>query len=115
MADRRQSRACAPAQGGERIDRIAAKLGLISDRDLADADAALLGSPVLCGNEFPADPVGAERFKDTFFKQARVVPLSETEDGLSVAMADPWDEGAARAIEFAVGRPVIRRRPMPPT
>ena len=32
------------AESGERIDLIAAKLGLISDRDLAHAYASMLGS-----------------------------------------------------------------------
>jgi len=100
------------AESGERIDRIAAKLGLISDRDLADAYAALLGSPVLSGAEFPAELVAAERLKGPFFKHARVVPLAETEDPLTVAMTDPLDDAAAAAIEFAIDKPVIRRAAM---
>ncbi|MGH7212408.1 MAG: type II secretion system protein GspE, partial [Acetobacteraceae bacterium] len=35
------------AESGERIDHIAAKLGLVSERDLAHAYAAVIGSPVL--------------------------------------------------------------------
>ncbi len=34
------------AESGERIDHIAAKLGLVSERDLAHAYAELIGSPV---------------------------------------------------------------------
>ena len=49
------------AESGERIDLIAAKLGLISDRDLAAAYAALLDTPVLTPEDFPAEPVAAER------------------------------------------------------
>lgn len=101
------------AESGERIDRIAAKLGLVSDADLAGAYAALLGSPVLSEAEFPAEPVAADRLRSTFFKHAHAVPVLETEQTLAVAMADPLDENAARAIEFAIGKTVIRRAAVP--
>ncbi len=101
------------AETGERIDRIAAKLGLISDRDLAQAYATLLGSAVVAPDEFPADPVAPDRVGAGFVKRARLVPLAETDDALTVAMADPLDDATVRALEFALSKPVRRRIALP--
>jgi len=91
-------------ESGERIDRIAAKLGLVSERDIAAADAELIGSPLVAAAEFPAEPVGPERIRRMFLKQARVILLAESEAALVVAMADPLDDEAARALEFALDK-----------
>lgn len=101
------------SETGERIDRIAAKLGLISDRDLAHAYATLLGFPVVTANEFPAAPVAPDRVSLGFIRRARLVPLAETDTALTVAMADPLDDGAVRALEFALSKPVHRRSALP--
>jgi general secretion pathway protein E len=101
------------AESGERIDHIAAKLGLVSERDLASAYAELIGSPLVAEADFPAEPVAPERIKRTFLKHARVIPLAETETALVVAMADPLDDGAARALEFALDKEVRRRVALP--
>jgi general secretion pathway protein E len=101
------------AESGERIDLIASKLGLISDRDLAQAYATLLDAPLLGPEDFPAEPVAAERARAAFLKRVRVVPIAETETELVAAMADPLDEAAVRALEFALGKRVRRRAALP--
>ena len=101
------------AESGERIDHIAAKLGLVSERDLAAAYAELIGSPVLDPTEFPDEPVAPDRIRPVFLKQARVIPLAERETVLVVAMADPLDDAAARALEFALDKKVHRRVALP--
>ena len=101
------------AESGERIDHIAAKLGLVSERDLAAAYAELTGSPIVTAAEFPAEPVAPDRITRTFLKQARVIPLAETETVLVVAMADPLDDIVARALEFALDKEVHRRVALP--
>ena len=63
-------------ESGERLDPIAAKLGLVSERDLAAAYAELTGSPIVTAAEFPAEPVAPDRITRTFLKQARVIPLA---------------------------------------
>jgi general secretion pathway protein E len=101
------------AESGERIDLIAAKLGLISDRDLAQAYASLLGSPVLAPTDFPAEPIELDRLRPAFLKRVRVVPIAETDQAIVIGMADPLDDAAARAIEFATGKQVERRAAAP--
>ena len=101
------------AESGERIDHIAAKLGLVSERDLAAAYAELIGSPVVDAALFPAEPVAPDRIRRTFLKQARVIPLAENAADLVVAMADPLDDAVAGALEFALGKKVRRRVAVP--
>jgi general secretion pathway protein E len=101
------------AESGERIDRIAAKLGLISERHLASAYAELIGSPVLDPAEFPIQPVAAGRIGRAFLKQAQVIPLADNDVALVVAMADPLDNGAVRALEFAFEKEVRCRVALP--
>ncbi len=100
-------------ESGERIDLIAAKLGLISDRDLAQAYSQLLGSPVLTPADFPPEPIAAERLRAAFLKRARVIPIAETDSAVVTAMADPLDDATARAVEFAIGKSVARRAALP--
>jgi general secretion pathway protein E len=101
------------AESGERIDRIAAKLGLVSERDLAAAYAELIGSPVVAAADFPAEPVAPDRIKRMFLKEARVIPLAESETAIVVAMADPLDDAAVRALEFALDKQIHRRAGVP--
>jgi len=101
------------AESGERIDHIAAKLGLVSERDLAAAYSELIGSPIVAATEFPAEPIAPERIRRAFLKQARVIPLAEAESVLVAAMADPLDDTAVRALEFALDKKVHRRVALP--
>ena len=100
-------------ESGERADRIAAKLGLVSDRDLAGAYAEALGSSVFTASEFPVEPIAADRLVGGFFRHARAVPIGETDKALTLAMADPFDEVTVRAVEFAVEKSVERRPAVP--
>jgi general secretion pathway protein E len=101
------------SEGGERLDRIAAKLGLVSERDLAALYAETIGAPLVAVHEFPPDPVGGERIRAAFLKRARMIPIRDAAEALVVAMADPFDDAAARALEFAIDKPIARRAAMP--
>jgi general secretion pathway protein E len=101
------------AESGERIDLIASKLGLISDRDLAQAYAEFLGSPLVNPDDFPAQPVAPEHMQPAYLKRARIIPIAETDTTLVAAMADPLDDSGIRALEFALGKTVERRAAVP--
>src|SRR5438128_790273 len=67
------------AESGERIDRIAAKLGLVSERDLAAAYAELIGSPILDPADFPGEPVAPDRIRRAFLEEAPGTPIADSE------------------------------------
>ena len=101
------------AESGERIDRIAAKLGLVSERDLAAAYAELIGSPIVAAGGIPGR-ARRPRADQASVPQAGAGDPARRERGvLVVAMADPLDDGAARALEFALDKEVRRRVALP--
>jgi general secretion pathway protein E len=74
----------------------------------AAALAAFLNLPLVGAKDFPAAPVLDDRFSRRFLKESRIVPLAERPEGLSVAMADPFDDEAAEAVRFAAGKQALR-------
>ncbi|MCW5590736.1 MAG: type II secretion system ATPase GspE [Burkholderiales bacterium] len=91
----------------EKIGVILNRLGLVSARDLADALSERLGIAVATAAEYPELPLLEERVSDRFLRDARALPLRETDEGLVVAMADPADAFTVRAIEMASGKRVL--------
>jgi general secretion pathway protein E len=83
------------------------QLGMISGRDYAQALSVGHGLPVADKRDFPATPILLDRLSPRFLKDARVLPLAETAEGVRLAMADPGDDGARRAVELAIGAPVL--------
>src|SRR5690242_4668179 len=97
----------------ERLEALLVKLGLASEKDVAEALAGELGLAIVEPSEYPETPVLENKFTAKFLKHASVLPLAETEDALILAMVDPLNEHAARAIEMASGRPIVRRLALP--
>jgi len=94
---------------GERLGNILTGLGVLSDTDKVSALAEQLALPVATSEDFPEEPVLAERISSKFLKEARVVPLADTPEALFVAMADPLDQYVLRALGMIVAKPVLPR------
>ncbi|MBC7799035.1 MAG: type II/IV secretion system protein [Gemmatimonadaceae bacterium] len=92
---------------GQRLDKVLLQLGLVTERGLADAYAALLGLPIATPDRYPAsEPLFADRLSSRFLRSARALPLHEHDGRLLVAVADPLDGFVPAAIASATGRPV---------
>ena len=65
------------------LTALMARLGLVSERDLADAWADLLGLPLLAAKDAPDLPPADTELSPRFLKQYHVVPVREGEDGLA--------------------------------
>ena len=95
------------AESGQRLDKVLIQLGLVTERGLAGAYAALLGLPVATPDRYPAaDPLHADRLTPKFLRNARALPVAEESGHLLVAVADPLDDFTPAAIAAATGRPV---------
>jgi general secretion pathway protein E len=95
------------ADSGQRLDAVLLQLGLITERQLAEAAAALLGTPVVTPDEYPAAlPDCAAAVSRRFLRDARAVPLSDADGILTVALADPLDTFTPAALAAATGRRV---------
>jgi general secretion pathway protein E len=100
-------------ESGERLEPILTKLGLVSERDLAEAYCLCLDTSRLEARSLPQAPLPNVLLSRKFLRRARILPLEEGPDHLTVAMADPLDETVVAALEFAVEKRVRRRVALP--
>ena len=101
------------AESGERLAGLLAKLGLVSERDLAEAIAGELDLPLIGAREFPEAALYAERLSPRFLREAQVLPIAEEAGGLVVAMADPLNDYAADALRLVSGQELLPRVAVP--
>lgn len=97
------------AQSGERLGTVLTRLGLMSERDLADAYASFLNLSLISANEMPDAPLLEDRLSRRFLKDTQILPVADAPDALTIAMTDPVDQEALDALRFAIDRPFIIR------
>ncbi len=93
----------------ERIGALLLKLGVVSGRDVAEALAAQLALPLVEPSDYPELPVLEERVAVRFLKEARAMPLHESERELVLALVDPLDQYVINAFSLLSQRPVSVR------
>ena len=92
----------------EDLSLLLVRLGMVSERDVAAALAELTGHPLIAPDAWPALPINAEHdaLPLRFMRERLALPVAETDDGLTLAMAMPHDRFTVRALEVALGKPV---------
>ena len=90
----------------ERIGQILLQLGMISERELADALGAQLELAVMQPGDYPQTPIVDAMLAPEFLRNAKAVPVKGTATSVQVAMADPLDEFTRNALALALGQPV---------
>jgi general secretion pathway protein E len=103
----------AAAESGESIEAALTRLGLISDRELADALAQFLDLSLVSSKNYPQTPLFEDRLTQKFLRERHVLPVEDTPEHVALAMVYPRDDYAADAVRFAVGKAVIRRVALP--
>ena len=94
------------SNASERLLELLPRLGLISERDLAEAMAHHLGLALVARCDYPDLPVLEDKISARFLREAHVLPLSADSDGISLAMADPFDRFAIDSVSVLAKRPV---------
>ncbi|HVH33734.1 MAG TPA: type II secretion system protein GspE, partial [Tahibacter sp.] len=82
------------------------RLGLVSEREMAESMAELLKLPLLGAKDFPEAPPPNVALSVRFLKQHHVVPISESETEVGLLVADPAESYPAQAVELATARKV---------
>ncbi|MDX1571723.1 MAG: type II secretion system protein GspE, partial [Xanthomonadales bacterium] len=82
------------------------RLGLMSERDAAEAMAQLLDVPLVGTKQYPEVPPSGIELPLRFLREQHVVPIAESEDAVTVVMADPRDQFAIDGIRMAAGKDV---------
>jgi len=90
----------------DRLHALLSKLGLVSEREIAEGLAELLNLPLATEADYPDLLPFGDRVSANFLREARVLPLADTDQGLLVAMADPLDSYAVGAMQLFAGKPV---------
>ncbi len=93
---------------GEPIEAILTKLGLVSERDMAEAFAESLGLDVTSLDDAGTDETLLASISPVFLRHFQLVPLACNAGVLRLAMANPLDLYAADAMALATGCRVIR-------
>ncbi len=95
--------------GNEHFLSLLTKLGLVSERDVAEALAERLGIAIVDPTDFPEQPTLEQVLAGNFLRHAKVLPLAEEAQSVTLAMADPLDEVTIRAIELRTKKRVELR------
>ena len=110
-ADLVRARRLQEETGGSLLSLLA-RLGLVSERDHAEACAEVLGLQLVALKELPELPPemlpDAQPLSPRFLRQFHVCLLGESKGMLDLWMADPYDSYAIKAVQLATG---MRVRP----
>jgi general secretion pathway protein E len=90
----------------EKLGALLVTLGLVAQREVSEALAVQLDLPLVEATGYPELPILEERISARFLREARALPLSEDEEELALAMADPTDSYTISAFEMVTGRRV---------
>ena len=82
------------------------RLGLASERDVAEAMSELLELPLVNAKDAPEVPPAGVTLSVRFLKQFHIVPIGESEQAIRLLVADPQDDYARDAVILATGKPV---------
>ena len=96
------------AEQEDRFVSVLTQLGLVSERQMAEALSEFLGLALIEPRDFPTEVVAEQKLPAQFLKSARVLPLRETPDSIAIAMADPLDGNTIETVAFATGKRVER-------
>mgnify|MGYP006288028073 CR=1 FL=1 len=105
-ADLKRAIAYRDQHGGDLVTLLL-RLGLVSERDLADAESGLLGLPLVVQDDFPDEGPELEDLSVRYLQQNLLLPIGEDDDGLHVVMANPRDDFALKALSMACGKPIV--------
>jgi general secretion pathway protein E len=91
------------AESGQRLDTVLIQLGLVTERGLAEAYAALLEAPIAGPARYPEAPLFPDQLQPRFLRHNRIVPLAIEDNVLIVGVADALDDFAPAAIAAKTG------------
>ena len=96
-------------QNGGDLVTLLVRLGLVSERDVAEAEAGLLDLPLFRSPDLPSEALELPGISMRFLKQNLILPIAESNGDLTVVMANPRDEFARKALGMASGKNIIAR------
>ncbi len=105
-ADLKRAVAFREQNGGDLITLLV-RLGLVSERDVAEAEADLLDLPLTAMADFPDKAPDISKLSLRYMKQNLLLPVAVTGSDMVVVMANPRDNYALKAMAMASGKTII--------
>lgn len=90
----------------DRLSLLLVRLGLVSERDVAETIAAQLSLPLANPRNYPDIPLLDKELSPKFLKHNKVIPLSDSDGEIALAMADPLNTFITDSVRLASGRAV---------
>ena len=106
-ADLQRARRLHHASDGS-LTALMTRLGLVSEKDVAESTAKILDLPFVTGKDYPENPPTDIELPMRFMKQSHLVPIAADDDSVQVVMAEPGDVFQVQAVKLATGRNVQR-------
>ena len=91
-------------QNGGDLITLLVRLGLVSERDVAEAESNLLDLPLISTADLPEEAPEIGKLSLRYLKQNLLLPVSATDTDMVVVMANPRDEYALKALAMATGK-----------
>ena len=108
QADLKRAENYRDQHGGDLVTLLV-RLGLVSERDVAEAEADLLDMELIRTADLPDEVPDLPDLSVRYLKQNLLLPISESNGDLIVVMANPRDEFARKALAMASGKNIIPR------
>jgi len=102
-ADLKRAESYREQHGGDLVTLLV-RLGLVSERDVAEAESNLLDLPLLNTADLPDEGPDIGTLSRRYLKLNLLLPVRETDTELHVVMANPRDEFALKALALATGK-----------
>ena len=106
LLKRGDSRLPSDLSATSRPDKILLENGLVDEKAMTRVIAEYLNISVADPSEFPSKAIEAGGANFAFLRQNRILPLSENDDSLTIAMADPFDETSLQSLKLLINKNV---------
>jgi len=93
-------------QNGGDLITLLVRLGLVSERDVAEAESSLLELPLISTADLPEEAPDIGNLSLRYLKQNLLLPVSATDTEMVVVMANPRDKFALKALAMASGKTI---------
>ncbi|MBU6199503.1 MAG: type II secretion system ATPase GspE [Xanthomonadaceae bacterium] len=105
-ADLARARRLLEESGDGNLVPLLTRLGLVSEREMGESLADVLGLPLVAAKDCPETPPPNVQMSVRFLKQYHVVPIAETDTGVTLLMADPAETYPLQALALASGKSI---------
>jgi len=112
-AEINRARRLAAQTDDQTLPALLMKLGILSERDIAEALSEVTSLPLIGGNDYPETSPLPDTVASRFLKENHIVGIGAQEDGFEVAIADPLEQSLLDALALACEKPVRAKVGLP--